>query len=737
MKNKMAIVSSVMMILTMTGSTTVLSTLARANSLPSAKISMTQAEASVKKIFSIPNEYRLQSTYFDTSSNGSYYDLSYAYTSPDKQSHYMDITISAITGLVTNFSRDTLASGFVYPLPTSQTQAQALAIAWAKKLYPQEYSQVKLLPMLPNTGLLTQPMSYQFNFERIENGIPAPFDGFSITIDQNGMLIGANQNWTSGVSFTKPQAIISPSQANAIEQKWLNLEETYTNQYQNGTNVYRMTFSLPNLLSASSWNEQFGTQAVGLPSIQATNGKVIDANLKPIASPSTPLISPLQPGGPTEFPFGHVVHWTRAQALSFAQKTLQIPATDHLTNASQSQTYPSGDTQWTFTWADAKHNSVNTTIDATNGTLQSFSYNPATPVKTKSKKTQEQINQAAINFLKQLYPQDTGGITVTLPNKNNKAKNIVTDLNFQLVVHGLLDQNDSGTLYVDPKTGQVTSYWGGFTATPKDFALPSQGMSLTKAKQLWLKDFPLQLVYGITQTNSPKVVLLYAPTQDTTSLYLDALTGNLLNPYGSSNPMSTEIRDTKGLVQAQAIAILAQYGLISVDSHGDVHPQQAMTREEFVNLVVNALEKPHPILYNVFAASANATTSSQQVSYNEMQTAFLNGWLKQGSLRNPNVLISRSEAAQIMIRALGYAAILNHPSIFQLPAKDASQIASADLPADALAYGLGLISLQNGYFHPNGHLTIADAALAIVRVATAYNEGQHLFTSANGVGALG
>jgi hypothetical protein len=691
----------------------------------------------VKKIFSIPSEYRLQSTYFDTSSNGSYYDLSYAYTTPDKQSHYMDITISALTGLITNFSRDTLASGFVYPLPTSQTQAQALAIAWAKKLYPQEYLHVKLLPMLPNTGLLTQPMSYQFNFERIENGIPAPFDGFSITIDQNGMLIGANQNWTTGVSFTKPRAIISQSQANAIEQKWLNLTETYTNQFQNGTNHYRMTFSLPTTLLASSWNEQFGTQAIGIPSIQAMNGTVTDANLKPIASPSIPPISLLQAGGPADFPFGHIVHWTRAQALTFAQKTLHISTTDHLTDASQSQTYPSGDTQWTFTWADAKHNTVNATIDVTNGTLQSFTYNSATPVKSKTKRTQEQIDQAAVNFLKQLYPQDTGGITVAFPNKNNQAKNVVTDLNFQFVVHGLLDQNDSGSLYVNAKTGQVTSYWGGFTATPKDFALPSQGMSMMKAKQLWLKDFPLQLVYGLTQTNSPKVVLLYAPTQDTTSLYLDALNGNLLNAYGFTNAMSTQILDTKGLPQAQAIAILAQYGLLVVDAHGDVHPQQAMTREEFVNLVVNALEKPHPILYNVFAASATATTNSQQVSYNQMQTAFLNGWLKQGALRNPNRLITRSEAAQIMIRALGYAAILNHPTIFQLPAKDAAQITSVDLPADALAYGLGLITLQNGYFHPKGDLTIADAALAIVRVATAFNEGQHLFTSANSVSALG
>ena len=272
MKNKMAIASSVMMILTMTSSSAVLSTLAKANSLPTAKISMTQAEASVKKIFSIPSEYRLQSTYFDTGSNGSFYDLSYAYTSPDKQSHYMNVTISAMTGIITSYSRDTLASGFVYPLPTSQAQAQALAIAWAKKLYPQEYPQVKLLPMMPNTGLLTQPMSYQFNFERIENGIPAPFDGFSITIDQNGMLTGASQSWTSGVSFTKPQAMISQKQANAIAQKWLNLTEAYTNQYQNGNNVYRMTFSLPDALAASTWNEQFGTQTIGLPSIQATNG---------------------------------------------------------------------------------------------------------------------------------------------------------------------------------------------------------------------------------------------------------------------------------------------------------------------------------------------------------------------------------------------------------------------------------------------------------------------------------
>ena len=709
---------------------------AYASGLPTPSITSQQAEREATTLFSIPSYYKLSQEYYDiNAAQGQIsYNLVYTYTMPDGRNHYVNVTVSASDGQIMNFSRDSSANGFVYPLPVSAAKAKTIAMTWANRLFKNQVSHVRLLPLMPNSGSLLNPVTYQFNFERVVGGIPAPFDGFSLTIDQNGQLIGASDHWMNRVVFPTPSKAVSLVKANQMYQSWIHLYMAYTSQYSNGKSSIALTYQIPSTPNAGWWSTPYGTQyAIGQPTIDALTGRVITST--GALAKTAPFVVPtvISPNGPTQYPFLQHVAWHREQALAYAQKVLDITATYHLTDANLSQSFPSGHSLWAFSWSLAKVGTVNATVDATDGTMQSFwrSFSPKV-APLKNKLTQVRINQVAQAFVAKLFPQDVGGLAVFVPSFENNPKQLATDFNVEPVLHGIAVTALAGNIQVNSKTGMVQSYWGDFGTSPKTFVSPVKAISTAKATDLWTTAYPLTEIYALLQNSSKNAVLLYAPvnaTYGTSSL--NALTGKIINTNTNPLAYTGAIKDIAGLKQQTAIALLAQYGLLSVDANGDVHPQNAMTRAAFVKLVVDALGQNQPIIYHGVRSSmqASSAVSTNTIGYSEMQAAFNRGWLSNGQLLHPNSPITRGDAAQILARALGYAGVMNHAEIFTLPAKDAVQIPKGQLGGDAIAYALGMLPLVNGKFMPNGHVTIADAALATVRLATAYNEGQQLFSA--------
>lgn len=704
-----------------------------ASSLPTPTITSQQAEHEVTKLFSIPSYYKLSQEYYDINAaqGQSTYNLVYTYTMPDGRNHYVNVTVSASDGHIMSFSRDSSVNGFVYPLPVSATKAKSIAMVWAKRLFKNQVANVRLLPLMPNSGSLLNPVSYQFNFERIVHGIPAPFDGFSLTIDQNGDLIGASDNWTKAVIFPTPSKAVSLSQANQVYKSWTNLYMAYTSQYSNGKSSIVLTYQMLQTPNAGWWSTPYGAQySIGQPTIDALTGRVITST--GALAKATPFVVPkvITPNGPTQYPFSQHVNWSREEALAYAQKVLGISSAYHLTDANLSQSFPSGHSLWSFNWSLAKVGTVNATVDATGGTVQSFWRSFSLKFVAKKKLTQTMINQAAKAFVAKLFLHDNGGIAVFVPYYESNSKQLATDLSIEPIIHGIPVTGLTGNIQVNGKTGVVQSYWGNFSTAANTFVSPAKAISTAKATDIWANDYPLTEIYALPQNSSKNAVLLYAPINGTNGMSsLNALTGQIINTNTNPVAYTGTIKDSIGLPQQTAIALLAQYGLLSVDASGDVHPQNAMTRASFVKLVVDALGQNQPIVHQGANMQTAPAGSTNTIGYSEMQAAFNRGWLSKGKLLHPNSLITRGDAAQILARALGYAGVMNHTEIFTLPAKDATQIAKDQLAGDAIAYALGMLPLENGKFVPNGHVTIADAALAIVRLATAYNEGQQLFSA--------
>ena len=729
-------------------------------------ISESQALSKAKAVLQVPALFTLSSESFSTDQNGnSTYNFSFSYTSPDNQDQWLNITVDASSGVITSYSRSSNADGFVYPLPVNATQAKSLAISWATKLYPQYVHQVQIQPLAPMNGALNQVVNYQYNFERIVNGIPAPFDGLTITIDQNGTLVNAGEHWTAGL-FPKNQQTKTSVQADQLDQKYLNLYLTYwTSWNANGKSVPSLTYQQPVGTYAQWWNNQFGDPNLrisGIPVIDAQSGEPVNAAGKVQPLPAYTPVHPLVAGGGTKAPGAVTVNWNEQTALTNVQHALQIPSQAKLKNANQFQNIPDGNVDWDFTWTLPSGEQYSASVDATLGVLTNFDEwsNKVLPLATNvgqghpHQLTQPQVTAAATAFVKRILPKDTGGIAlIPSPYVTPQAK-LATSFMIEPIVNGIPDVTDTGNINVDAKTGEVTSYYTNFSFNQAQFPPLSQAISLAKAKQDWTIGQPLQLVYLLTQPSydkqtgivpQGKVILAYAPSGNiiNNGTVMDAATGQFVSVSGNPPAYTGKINDISGIPQANEIKLLVSHGLLTVDANGNVHPTQEMTREQFVKLVVDALGQVQPIPYNhqlgVYQ-NAMGMTSSASSGYSEVYSAFANGWLNNGQVFEPNQPITRGDAAQLLTRALGYGELLNHPEAFQMQASDASTISSDQLAGVAIASALGLLPLQSGSFNPAGRVTIADAAQAVVYMVSDYSRGQSIFsagaTSAGGTAGV-
>lgn len=714
-----------------------------------------EALALAEHLFAIPGAYKLMQESYDSSLQQGQpsYAFSFGYTSPDNQSHYIDVTIGATTGTALSYSRDSAATGFVYPLPVSQSKAKALALAWAKRLYPTQLSQVSLQPLIPQQGALTQPVSYTFNFTREVHGIPAPFDGFSLTIDQNGRLTQASDNWTQAI-FANPSSVIGDSRANAIYAKALHLYLGYSTVWSGDASPsFLLTYQSPNPTYPTWWGNPFGdSYPIGTPVISATSGEILSVTGGVVTPPTYVPPTPLVQGGPAVYPGDQVAHWTEAQSLAYARRVLQVGSA-RLSDSSENQTLPTGDVMYSFTFRTPSGRE-SATVDATSGYLSSVFAGSVTPLVTESKSaegagsnsahvaslTQAQLDSLAAAFIKRAFPHDTGGLGVgqeVFFHPLVPAKGLTATFSFEPIVSGVPMIGDSAQLTLNPKSGAMESFWTDFPSTGGTLPNPAKAITVGAATHEFVTQQPLALTYLITQPSSSsspqQVVLTYAPIA---SSYgndsLNALTGDFVNPDANPVPYAGTIHDLSGVAGASQVELLVSHGLLPVSAHGNVHPESDMTRAQFVKLVVDALGVGQPITYFGAAVSLEAASSGVaqgSPAFDAVATAFAKGWLQQGKLFHPNAPITRSDAAQILVRALGYASVLNHPDIFSLPAKDAKTIPSDQVAADAIAYALGMLPLSYGDFHPAAHVTVAQAAVAVVAMVTAYSEGQQLFSS--------
>jgi hypothetical protein len=716
--------------------------------------SMQQAKALAVSTFSIPSSYTVENESYSGQSFGNQpSSYSFGFQQVDvttQQPAGINVVVDANSGRILNYNRSSSTNRFVFPVPTSADDAKQTAVQWIQKLYPQQANQVVIQPLAPQFGALQGPVTYAYNFVRMVDNIPAPFNGFSITIDQNNQLTSVNAAW-SDMTFPSIKNAISSDKANQVYQQALNLHLVYSQIWHADSKPTTELMYTQNEAPYMGWGGPTfsGQPQTGSPVIQALTGQVIDGSGMVRATTPYQAPKPVVPGGPTLPSTLPQVNWDESQALQFAQKVLGLPSSAQLQNENQWSNQNS-DTTWNFSWKTSDNEQINAAIDTTYGELQNYSEYPQNPPQQSrppAKLSQSQVDATVNAFVKKVFSNNTGAITV-VENTVDKSGSSDLHLSDQIlpILNGIPNQAQQGSIQVNPMTGRVQNLWLNTqqSADASSLPLPTKAISPDKAKQAWIDNRPLALEYLMTQpqqgpipvdnqsaTPQPAQVLLaYAPVANNGyGDYFNAETGTFESPQ-TQVPYTGTIHDLDGVTAAPQLQLLVNRELVSVDTSGNVHPTQNLTNSAFVKLVVDALGQQGQ--YNAQVATAPdakaALSDVQQNSpdYQEIVVAYQLGWLPQNQPFQPNEQTTRGEASQILARALDYQPLLSHPESFQLSAGDASGIPKDQFAGDALATGLGIFSLQNGNFNAQGNVTLADAAVAVVQSAVVWGQERSL-----------
>ncbi|WP_258110856.1 YcdB/YcdC domain-containing protein [Alicyclobacillus sp. SP_1] len=728
---------------------------ATATKAPTSRISMKKAEQLAEQRVAIPKTWVLTQASYNANQvygESTYYFTWQPFSDESDNSVSMQnesVTVNATTGSIVSVYRSSPTNHFQFPIPVNEKQAKGIALSLVKRMYPTVSNKVRSVPLTPVSGPLSYGITYNFNFERIKNGIPAPFDGLDVLIGGHGHFQSVNTNWTDA-HFPSSKHVLSEKQAQAIYKQNLGLHLAYEQIFSaSGEGHWRLVYKPMKVPSFTFWNFQYNNAQFPNPTfaIDAKNGHLVESNGQTLHLPAVSTLKPVVPGGPSVLPDTLHANWTMTQSLEHAEQLLNVPST--VTPSYTSRSLEHGNVEWNFSWNLSGDSHVYAQVDATRGLVVDASrYNkslPLAPLSTKKQKTkattsaskapltQAEAEKVAIRFLQKALPEDTGAIALVPGNAGVPNGNKVANYDLDWLVHGIPVESFND-LSVNRTTGQVTQYSLSVPRHMKNFPSPEHAISLDDAEQVWLTHRPLQLVYGRTQiqykvaktggkvpASSRKILLLYVPMTTTGGTgSLDALTGHFVGSANASS-LTSSIRDLKNVEGGAQIRLLVEHGLLKVGPHGNVHPHQPMTVGAFVKLVMGALVSPFSPENSLSVTElhhALSGTSKSNPAYQTIRQALEEGWLPSNRVVHPNAFISRWDASQLLLKMLGDGPLLKESDIFTLPDSAKQQVSKNDRAAVAMAIGLKLFALdKNGKFNPQQPVQIDQAAVAVVRSA--------------------
>ncbi len=163
------------------------------------------------------------------------WNFSWDYSNPKEEEYaYSSISIDAITGEILNFYKGDSAldklSSQGKPKYTME-QCKNLAESFLKEISPDKYTQTEYKNMEKEYENIDKPRNYQFDYERIVNGITCIGNGLSVTVNNfTGDITNYNNNWND-IDFPKPIDTLSLSNAYKKLYKNIDFKLQFINHY--------------------------------------------------------------------------------------------------------------------------------------------------------------------------------------------------------------------------------------------------------------------------------------------------------------------------------------------------------------------------------------------------------------------------------------------------------------------------------------------------------------------------
>lgn len=707
---------------------------------PLGNITASQAQTIAERLLPIPQGYVVTSSNYQsnfTPSSGPVYNIAFSISSSSGPNFNNQITanqimaeISAKTGEVIFFQHNEPGSYVGSGQTLTAAQEKVRAWYWLTRINPHHASLTLYQP--PGAMVLTSSSSgtSTFTFVRKVHGIPVSFQGATIMLDQSGGLQSYQATWNNAI-LPSISPTISLASAVAAYTRALDLHPIYETLVsplgiatsQKATLTYALDpNNVPNLYYGMGIN-------FSSPLVDARTGHIMNKYGQDLPLQAV-TYSPIHPGGPTEIPRLHSSPLTVNQMLLIAEKAVPAGYTFQQSNESMVGNALPGTAPFyeNFSFVQPKtSNQINVSVNPLYGIInnvnwfdtaqQSGQFSSTSGLHKLSSADIERIGKA---YVTKLLPDLAGALALSPPSSYLSAPANQVNQNYVLLIHGIPDESDNVSVLIDSITGQVTQYWVNFNDLSAKFPTPSHMITASEAATAMLKQNPLHLMYflpvlknGSTE-GSPNIQFsntarLVYTSDNPYDQVLNALTGTWVTPPGLAQ-QQMEPTDIKGHVGEKAMLELINEGALSV-TNGKVHPNSSVTRAQFVTILIRALQTYYGNATQVYFKDVPITSPY----YSAVSQAVMQGIVSPGTYFYPNHLLTRNEAADILIRFLGESGIASQSGLFKLPFADASSIPVTYQGDAAIAVYDGILPAIHGKWDGSAHVSVADAAVAIIR----------------------
>lgn len=207
-------------------------------------LSQDEAAAAVAKYLSIPAGMTLKSSTLDAdwqNPDMRIWNLNWDSPSTSSSPSSLYARVNALTGELYSFNLSRPSNNKKATALTGN-EARQIADTFLKKIHPQRFQQVVFNEL--NGPIEQDADTVRFNYQRVVNGIPCPFNSMDINIDRTSQEVCSfNLTW-SEKTFPPTAGTMSIDQANAVFLKGAPLTLTYSLVYSsdNASSQMRLVY---------------------------------------------------------------------------------------------------------------------------------------------------------------------------------------------------------------------------------------------------------------------------------------------------------------------------------------------------------------------------------------------------------------------------------------------------------------------------------------------------------------
>lgn len=611
-------------------------------------------------------------------------------------------------------------------------QAMEKAENLTRQILGERFEQMRLITKRENAFTPQGPFGkgiYTFSWQRVHQGVSFPANTVSLTLSaEDGEVLNYNFNWSyeqmppHESAIALEQAKQAFAAADLLELQYIDLlpKQPALEAKKQAKLVFRLSGKTLPMIDAYSGKpvqpkpgqyvdgrgEGYGGDLFG-----AVSARMEKASLK-----GAPALSPAEQ---KEVKAASKLI-NQDTALEVVRKWVGIGSEMVLSGAHiQGEDYGLADRIWNFNWENKSGQGyMSAQVNAVTGELLSFNLpfdTIVSPIPSTQLISEQEAQKMAEGFIKQLQPgrfeqvtlrdkQNYMGIPKPIMENPEQPNQPLLRYYFARNVNGIPFPNNGMEVVVDRMQKKVVQYRLNWQEI--EFASTVNLLNKQQAVQRFLAKRPLELVYvrAVSSGQPAEVMLVYQskePVGQQPFEMIDAVTGLPLDWGGHPLPVippSGLFEDAANNYAEEAIQLLGQFNVLR-EYGSQFRPDENISEISLLKAML-ALQR--------FGAGVDLEQEEVIRQAREL------GWLKADE--KPAEFVDRITLAQRLVRWQGLEQAASLGGLYRQLFADEEALTAEMKGYAALAWGMGLVSLEEGgQFDPSWKVTRADAAYALVQ----------------------